>query len=296
MENFIFGGVAAGLAICVVNPIDVVKSRMQMQGELGSSGGRVYTGVLSGLTTIVRREGPKALYKGLAPAILFQMVGNSTRFGVYYAGKEYIGADKTLDSKANFGLAMTAGGLAGVIACPFFTLKTQLQVQSSMAGELAVGYQHAHRGLVDAFRTTVRESGPAGLYAGLPAFLCRCVALVAAQMTTYDWAKQNIRDQKLLVDNTALHVVSSAIAAGAACVCMQPFDLVGARMMNQPTSCGVGTRYASPFDCFIKTIRGEGPAGLYKGVGANYVRMGPQYILTFVFFEKLIESHRGWSR
>ena len=33
--------------------------------------------------------------------------------------------------------------------------------------------------------------------------------------------------------------------------------------------------------------------GLYKGVAANYLRMGPQYILTFVFFEKMMEAYRG---
>ena len=69
MENFTFGGVAAGMAICVVNPIDVVKSRMQMQGEgVANAGKRVYTGVVGGLTTIAKQEGAKALYKGLGPA------------------------------------------------------------------------------------------------------------------------------------------------------------------------------------------------------------------------------------
>ena len=71
---------------------------------------------------------------------------------------------------------------------------------------------------------------------------------------------------------------------------MQPFDLVGARMMNQPVSpeTGAGLRYRGPVDCFTQTLKNEGPAGLYKGVGANYLRMGPQYILTFVFFEQVM--------
>ena len=30
--------------------------------------------------------------------------------------------------------------------------------------------------------------------------------------------------------------------------------------------------------------------GFYKCVTANYVRMGPQYILTFVFYEKLMRD------
>lgn len=286
------GGVAAGLAILVVNPIDVIKSRIQMQGELGA-GKRVYTGIFSGLTTVARNEGMKALYKGIAPAIMFQMVGNGTRFGVYYAGKQYVGVDKALDSRTNFMLALTAGGLAGIIACPFFTLKTQLQVQTGAGGDLAVGHQHSHRGVVDAAQTILREQGVAGLYAGLPAFFLRCTALVAAQMTTYDWAKQNLLDRTSLSNGPTCHVVSSAIAAGAACVCMQPFDLIGARMMNQPKAGDSGRLYKGPFDCFKKILETEGPMGFYKGVTANYVRMGPQYILTFVFYEKLMSIYKS---
>jgi len=55
--------------------------------------------------------------------------------------------------------------------------------------------------------------------------------------------------------------------------------------MNQPA--GKNQLYSGPVDCFSKTIKAEGLGGLYKGVTANYFRMGPQYILTFVFFEQL---------
>ena len=63
-------------------------------------------------------------------------------------------------------------------------------------------------------------------------------------------------------------------------------------MMNQPTEGGVGKLYSGPVDCFAKTVKAEGPLGLYKGATANYFRMGPQYILTFVFFEKLKELNK----
>jgi len=67
MENFLCGGVSAACAICIVNPIDVVKSRLQMQGEMGA-GQRAYNGVFSGLMHIGQKEGLKGLYRGLVPA------------------------------------------------------------------------------------------------------------------------------------------------------------------------------------------------------------------------------------
>jgi solute carrier family 25 protein 34/35 len=140
---------------------DVVKSRMQMQGEGGAGGKKTYGNSFSALKTIAEREGMRGLYRGLGPAVMFQMVGNSTRFGVYYVGKSMVGADKQLDSATNFALALTAGGLAGLISCPFFTLKTQLQVQSSVP-ELATGHQHAHTGAINAAMSIVRTQGVAG--------------------------------------------------------------------------------------------------------------------------------------
>mmetsp|Transcript_21487 Transcript_21487/g.31967 ORF Transcript_21487/g.31967 Transcript_21487/m.31967 type:complete len:300 (+) Transcript_21487:64-963(+) len=289
MENFLCGGVSAACAICIVNPVDVVKSRLQMQGEMGSAA-RAYNGLFSGLLHIGKTEGIAGLYKGLVPAIWFQMVGNSLRFGVYHFGKELAGVDKMSgnNSQINFILGLASGASAGFVACPFFVLKTQMQVQSS-ATDNVVGHQHRHKGMWDAMKTIYRNEGFKGFFRGLNAFVPRCVALVGFQMPAYDLAKSQIIERGYVSDGPKAHMLSSAFAAGCACLAMQPFDLVGARMMNQPFSKdGLPKLYSGPVDCLLKTVRTEGPLALYKGVFANYMRMGPQYILTFMFFEQFI--------
>ncbi|GAB5356297.1 hypothetical protein AAMO2058_000278700 [Amorphochlora amoebiformis] len=293
MENFLCGGVSAACAICIVNPVDVVKSRLQMQGELGSTK-RAYNNVLSGILHVGRTEGIQGLYRGLGPAIWFQMVGNSVRFGVYHVGKKWAGVDKGKNnSRINFLCGIASGATAGLIACPFFVLKTQMQVQSSASN--AVGHQHSHNGMIDAVRNIAREEGIRGFFRGLDAFVPRCVALVAFQMASYDLAKSQILDRKLMSDGPKAHMTASAFAAGCACVAMQPFDLIGARMMNQPFAHGGQPRlYSSPVDCFLKTVRNEGIFGLYKGGIANYMRMGPQYILTFMFFEQFVKAIKNF--
>ena len=60
-------------------------------------------------------------------------------------------------------------------------------------------------------------------------------------------------------------------------------------MMNQPVTNGVPLYYNGPLECFQKTIKKEGIIGLYKGTQANFARMGPQYVLTFLFFEQMKE-------
>jgi solute carrier family 25 protein 34/35 len=296
MENFFFGGFAAALSICILNPVDVVKSRMQFQGELG---GRVaYSGIVDAFRKIAAAEGLRGLYRGLAPAICFQAMGNSFRFGVYYAGRIWYGVDSDshLDPRVSFQLALVAGAAGGVAACPFFAIKTCMQVQSA-ASDLAVGTQHGYRSTRHALRSIVQERGVRGLWRGLDALMPRVLALVSVQLTTYDHVKSRLR-RAGWANGTPTHFVSSAVASFCATIAMQPFDLVAARLMNQPsTEGGRPALYTGPLDCFRKIVATEGPLALTKGGLSNYCRVGPQYILTFVFFERMKLMYAAhWAR
>lgn len=47
-----------------------------------------------------------------------------------------------------------------------------------------------------------------------------------------------------------------------------------------------GVLYSSTLDCFWKTLRSEGPLGLYKGFIPVWMRIGPHTIITFFFYEQ----------
>ena len=64
-QLFVFSGIGSCAAELATVPIDVVKTRMQLQGELGSV--RRYRSALSAFPQIVREEGLLALYKGSQP-------------------------------------------------------------------------------------------------------------------------------------------------------------------------------------------------------------------------------------
>lgn len=55
------GGCAGVLAWAVATPMDVIKSRLQADGQ----GQRRYRGLLHCVVTSVREEGPRVLFKGL---------------------------------------------------------------------------------------------------------------------------------------------------------------------------------------------------------------------------------------
>lgn len=69
--GFVSGGLAACFAVTLTNPLEVVKTRLQLQGELASRSQvtRVYTGVFQALGKIGKNEGIRGLQKGLLCAV-----------------------------------------------------------------------------------------------------------------------------------------------------------------------------------------------------------------------------------
>jgi hypothetical protein len=102
MEAFLCGGGAAICAITCTHPIDVVKTRLQVQGELQRAGvagtgapspHRAYRGIVSSLGLIARHEGVRGLYRGLLPAYGLQFSVTAVRFAVYDIQKRTVGEE-----------------------------------------------------------------------------------------------------------------------------------------------------------------------------------------------------------
>lgn len=81
--DFVIGGSAALCAGFFTNPLEVVKTRMQLQGELISRGKYQvrYKNVFHAAFVIAKHDGILALQAGLVPASFFQIFLNGVRFG-----------------------------------------------------------------------------------------------------------------------------------------------------------------------------------------------------------------------
>lgn len=114
--EFILGGVTACGAGFVTNPLDVVKTRMQLQGELKARGQYTvhYRNVFHGMYAIVRHDGVLALQKGLIPAMWFQFFMNSFRLGVYQSLSN-LGLTKDQGGNLSFSRSVLAGATSGVM-------------------------------------------------------------------------------------------------------------------------------------------------------------------------------------
>lgn len=84
--EFMLGGMAAVGACLFTNPLEVVKTRMQLQGELQARGLYTvhYRNVLHAFYAVARADGLLALQKGLVPGLWYQLCMNGVRLGAYH--------------------------------------------------------------------------------------------------------------------------------------------------------------------------------------------------------------------
>jgi solute carrier family 25 folate transporter 32 len=290
-------GVFAGFISCVTtHPLDVVKTRFQVQdGRLSHV--PLYRGTTHALVTIAKTEGLASLYAGLTPNLL----GSTVSWGCYFYGYNYLKGlaranSSNLDSRGQLGPGMnmacaTCAGLSTCIATnPIWLVKTRLQLQHGSGRKL--------NGMVDALKTVVKEEGFLGLYKGLfPSLLL--VSHGALQFMCYEEMKKGFQRY---VNGGAEHLTTwqtfftGATAKVFASVVTYPSQVVRARLQQvdpnvvrcQQGQVMQGERYyRGTTDVVVKVLKHEGVHGFYKGIVPNLLRVVPSAAITFVVYEKV---------
>lgn len=300
--DFLLGGVASMGATLFTNPLEVVKTRMQLQGELAAKGtyAKPYKSILDAFVTIAKNDGYWALQKGLAPSLCFQFGINSARLGIYNTAVEN-GYTRGKDGKQSIWRNAFWGGLGGFIgsalASPFFMLRTHLQSQA--VTQIAVGYQHKHTGMMSALKEIFQKHGIRGLYRGVAVTMPRAMLGSGGQLAGYGYTKDILLRHPLYAQQPdRLVSFLSGIAGGTVmAITMTPPDVVATRLYNQGVDAkGKGIYYNGVVDCFMKILKTEGVAGLYKGFWPHYMRIGPHSMLVLVFFDELKAIRKKYYR
>nr|XP_043630163.1 S-adenosylmethionine carrier 1, chloroplastic/mitochondrial [Erigeron canadensis] len=84
-ENAAIGAFAGALTGAITTPLDVIKTRLMIQGSANQ-----YKGIVDCVQTILREEGPPALLKGIGPRVLWIGIGGSIFFGVLERTKKIL--------------------------------------------------------------------------------------------------------------------------------------------------------------------------------------------------------------
>ncbi|XP_046660211.1 mitochondrial uncoupling protein 4 isoform X2 [Homalodisca vitripennis] len=290
--TYLVSVVAASIAEMLTYPLDLTKTRLQIQGELAAGTNGVshapYRGMLKTALGIVQEEGVPKLWQGVTPAIYRHVVYSGIRIVAYEKMRDNV---LKKDSTGAFPIwksaiaGVTSGALAQFIASPTDLVKVQIQMEGKRR---LMGKAPRVHGTVHAFQKIVSEGGLRGLWKGSIPNMQRAALVNLGDLTTYDTAKQFILSHTSLPDSHLVHILSSACAGLVAATMGTPADVVKTRIMNQPTDAqGRGVLYKSSIDCLMKTVHNEGAFALYKGFLPVWIRMAPWSLTFWLSFEQI---------
>uniref|UniRef100_H0WGC1 Mitochondrial uncoupling protein 4 n=1 Tax=Otolemur garnettii TaxID=30611 RepID=H0WGC1_OTOGA len=299
-SKFLLSGCAATVAELATFPLDLTKTRLQMQGEAalarlgeGARESTPYRGMIRTALGIIQEEGFLKLWQGVTPAIYRHLVCYEfcywfTHYKIYEINGNL---KKTQAFPFTIRKSVIGGMMAGVIgqflANPTDLVKVQMQMEGKRKLE---GKPLRFRGVHHAFAKILAEGGIRGLWAGWVPNIQRAALVNMGDLTTYDTVKHYLVLNTPLEDNIMTHGLSSLCSGLVASILGTPADVIKSRIMNQPRDkLGRGLLYKSSTDCLIQAVQGEGFMSLYKGFLPSWLRMTPWSLVFWLTYEKIRE-------
>ncbi|KAJ3199717.1 hypothetical protein HK099_003042 [Clydaea vesicula] len=263
--------------------MDIVKTRLQNQTS------NQYNGIIDCFKKIVKIDGFKGLYRGLAPNLIGIIPEKAIKLAVNDYTREYLRHSNNknnnlnlTDSELPLHYGMLAGATAGtcqVIATnPMEIVKIRLQLASLSNKPSSLGQ-------------VLNELGFRGLYKGSAATLMRDVpfsfiffpmqAILKQKFSNFD--KKHFGG-KVEEKPRFWTIFCSGIIAGIFGASMvTPMDVVKTRLqVSQKPGAPV---YNGIFDCYRQIIKNEGPKALFKGVIPRTMIVAPLFAITVLVYE-----------
>lgn len=310
LKGFVEGGIASVVAGSSTHPLDLIKVRMQLQGEatattfshklrpafafssratttpsLHLSHSHTRLGPLSLALRIVQTEGLPALFSGVSASILRQSLYSTTTMGLYDLLKQRWTdpETETMHFAKKIAAGLIAGGIGAFVGNPADVAMVRMQAD----GRLPPGQRRNYKSVFDAITRIVKQEGAASLWRGSSLTVNRAMIVAASQLATYDQIKEAILKNGIIGDGIGTHVAASVTAGVVAAVASTPVDVVKTRVMNMKVEDGRRPLYNGAVDCLMKTVRREGFKALYKGFLPTVSRQGPFTVVLFVTLEQV---------
>ncbi|XP_027028548.1 mitochondrial 2-oxodicarboxylate carrier isoform X2 [Tachysurus fulvidraco] len=279
-HQIIAGGSAGLVEICLMHPLDVVKTRFQIQRGIGDPNS--YKGLGDCFRTIFHKEGMYGFYKGILPPILAETPKRAVKFFTFEQYKNLL-SYTTLSQGLALSLAGLGSGLTeALVVNPFEVVKVNLQANRNSFKVPSTFSQARMIINSDGF-------GLRGLNKGLTSTLGRHGIFNMIYFGFYFNVKDNLpasKDPRLeFMRKFTIGLMSGTISS---CVNI-PFDVAKSRIQGpQPVPGEI--KYRSCFQTMTLVYREEGCLALYKGLIPKIMRLGPGGAVMLLVYEYV----SGW--
>ncbi|KAH7287416.1 hypothetical protein KP509_32G055200 [Ceratopteris richardii] len=166
-----------------------------------------------------------------------------------------------------------AGVCSTICTYPLELLKTRLTIQRGV-----------YENLIDGMINICQQEGPKELYGGLTPSLIGVVPYAATNYFAYDFLKRLYKKltKHEQVGNLPTLLIGSVAGAFASA---STFPLEVARKKMQVGALAGRPAYNSLFHALSSILEQQGPAGLYRGLGASCIKVVPAVGISFMCYE-----------
>jgi len=295
-REYLSGSLASSFTAALFNPLEVVKTRLQLQDMTGWR--RIYTcGFLDALRVIAKEEGLLLLWShGLTTIVARDFLYSGFRTGMYPTVRSLVAGSRTPEETLlvhKIAAGAICGGVGSAIANPLDVVRVRMIAEGGLVdpatGKLSTGmragcqprWSTSASCLLDAVR---KEGVTRGLWLrGLGPSVSRAALLTAAQMSTYDHTKVLAKRHSLLHEGLALHCVAAGISGFAAQVACNPADVLKSRIMSMRATGAPTTAWSVA----VGIVNKEGVTAFYRGFTPAYARLGPTIFVQMPIVEAL---------
>ncbi|KAK9762108.1 mitochondrial phosphate carrier protein [Basidiobolus ranarum] len=269
------GAVCCGVTHGALTPVDVVKTRIQLEPTVYNKG------MVAGFRHIIKNEGAGALLTGFGPTFSGYFLQGALKFGGYELWKknfiDILGIETASNNRTAIYLASSAIAefFADIALCPLEATRIRLVSQPSFA-----------TGLFSGFSKILKEEGIArGFYSGFGPICFKQIPYTMAKFVVYERAAEYIygtlsTPKELLSSgaHTGVNLTSGLIAGICAAIVSQPADTLLSKINKQKGAAGSVTSR------LIGLSKELGVKGLFIGLGPRIVMVGALTSLQFAIY------------
>lgn len=276
------GGSAGCIEVMIMHPLDLIKTRFQLQNSSLAGAGPQYTGVRDCARKMYAQEGLFSFWKGLLPPILVETPKRAWKFFTFEQFQKLFlfGSDKP--SALTYSLAGLGSGVTeAVIVNPFEVVKVKMQTNRS----------HHTPTTWSVAREIIKEDGIGrnGLLGkGITATMGRNGFFNMIYFGFYHTMKSHLPsydDPKL----EFCRKVGLGLTAGTLGCCVNiPFDVAKSRIQGPQPEPG-RIKYRGTARAILTVFREEGFLALYKGLVPKIMRLGPGGAIMLLVYEHVHE-------
>ena len=259
--SLIAGGTAGGVECAITYPFEFAKTRVQLKDD-----GAVRNPIAV-IRDVIKKEGPRALYKGCETLIAGTIAKDAIRFIAFDTIKEQFKDPETGTLTPLRNLA--AGISSGIVASTFAVTPTE-RIKTALIDDAR--NEKRFRNPWHATKLLIAEKGILAVYQGYITTTMKQASTTAVRLGTYSQLKDWER-MKGIEQTVAVNFGNGGIAGTVVVFATQPFDVLKTRAQS--------VRGAGVAEAFKSVITDYGVKGLWRG---STMRLGRTVLAGGILF------------